>query len=73
MILAHQFSLDMHPNGTCPNCGGKILGDGYRTVLHCEIAEVPDDVEPDAMTIHCEPISRMTLQDEATGLGVNGT
>lgn len=45
----------MHPNGTCPNCGGPLLGDGYETVLHCEFAEIPDCVEPDAQPVFCEP------------------
>jgi len=39
---------------TCPICGGKILGDGYTTVLHCENADPALDVEPDAAVIYCE-------------------
>jgi len=39
---------------TCPICGGDIIGDGYTMVLHCENAELPLDVEPDANPIFCE-------------------
>lgn len=45
----------MYPNGTCKNCGGPLLGDGFKTVLHCEFADVVDvwETEPDAAPILC--------------------
>ena len=47
----------MYPNGECPNCGGKLHGDGYNAVLRCENAE--DDAywyaEPDARPVYCIP------------------
>lgn len=49
----------MYPNGECPNCGGKLHGDGYNAVLRCENAE--DDAywyaEPDARPVYCIPNS----------------
>ena len=38
----------------CPICGGDIIGDGITMVKHCENAEVPFDIEPDAATIVCQ-------------------
>lgn len=49
--------LSIYANGTCSNCGGEILGDGYTVVLHCENAEIPDCTEPDANTVLCAPPS----------------
>lgn len=47
----------MYPNGSCPNCGGKLFGDGYKTVLRCENTKVDTFyIEPDAQPIYCEPI-----------------
>ena len=47
----------MSPNGECPNCGGRLHGDGDGTVLHCENAG--DDAywyaEPDARPVYCIP------------------
>lgn len=40
----------------CLVCGGTLLGDGYTTVRHCENADVPMDVEPDAPIIYCEEV-----------------
>jgi hypothetical protein len=37
----------------CPICGGDIIGDGFTVVRHCENADLPIDVEPDANTIYC--------------------
>lgn len=42
----------MSANGTCPNCGGPLHGDGWRTVLHCEFADI-DGIEPDARPVFC--------------------
>lgn len=38
----------------CKNCGGTMVGDGYKMVRHCEFVDVPFDVEPDAGPIYCE-------------------
>lgn len=38
----------------CPVCGGKIIGDGYTIVFHCENIDYPMDIEPDADPIYCE-------------------
>jgi len=40
---------------TCPVCGGRIIGDGYTTVRHCENVEAPEDAEPDGNTYFCKP------------------
>jgi len=41
----------------CPNCGGKMEGDGYTIVRHCERVDAPNDVESDAPPIYCsEPL-----------------
>ena len=48
-------AYSIYPNGTCPNCGGPLLGDGYRTVLHCEQAGDIDEIEPDARPVFCSP------------------
>jgi hypothetical protein len=39
----------------CPNCGGKLIGDGMRTPVQCEFVEVPADVEVDAGPFYCAP------------------
>ena len=39
---------------TCSVCGGDLLGDGYTSVVHCENAEVGDDVEIDADVVECD-------------------
>ena len=43
-------------NSTCPNCGGPLAGDGYRTVLHCENADMDKvwECEPDASPVYCD-------------------
>lgn len=38
---------------SCSVCGGKMLGDGYTEVLHCERIE-SSGIEPDAMPRECE-------------------
>ena len=42
-------------SNVCNDCGGALIGDGYKTVLHCE--EVPEELysesEPDANPIMC--------------------
>lgn len=39
----------------CKDCGGALIGDGYKTVLHCEEApeELYNDREPDANPVMC--------------------
>jgi len=45
----------MTPNfDSCPNCGGRLVGDGYTLVIHCETIDPPSDVEVDARPIYCE-------------------
>lgn len=39
---------------TCKNCGGTLIGDGYRTVVHCEYAEIDFDLAPDEGPVYCE-------------------
>ena len=46
---------DYIKNYLCPRCGGSLIGDGYKLVRHCENADFPEDVEPDAGPIYCEP------------------
>ena len=38
----------------CKTCGETMIGDGYKTALHCPSVEAWD-VEPDADPIHCAP------------------
>jgi hypothetical protein len=40
----------------CSKCGGNMLGDGYREVIHCEQSEWKDYryLEPDAEPILCD-------------------
>lgn len=55
VIRATQLRMPNDVDG-CPNCGGKMLGDGYTAVLACENAE-PDTYahhEPDAKPVHCK-------------------
>lgn len=42
-----------HPNNTCPNCGGPLLGDGYCKVFHCDAAADVSDREPDSKPVAC--------------------
>lgn len=37
----------------CPNCGGTLVGDGFRTPIHCEFAYYPIDAEPDGKAFYC--------------------
>jgi len=39
----------------CPACGGDLIGDGHTMVVHCENADLPLDIEPDADPIFCDP------------------
>jgi hypothetical protein len=61
-VTAGETAHSMYPNGECPNCGGRLHGNGYNTVLHCENAE--DDaywyVEPDARPVYCIPNTQMS-------------
>ncbi len=45
---------DQHGRQYCPNCGGKLFGDGFRDVVHCEFAETYG-IEPDASPVYCKP------------------
>jgi len=40
---------------TCINCGGKLIGDGFQTVRHCENASESDllNREPDSGPVYC--------------------
>ena len=38
----------------CPNCGGRMIGDGYTMPIHCENVELPADRECDAAPLFCE-------------------
>ena len=42
----------------CPNCGERMIGDGYRIVLHCPNARMEDfeHSEPDAQPVLCPHI-----------------
>lgn len=45
-----------HQNGTCPHCGGDLIGDGVHDVLHCENVADPTllwDREPDSGPVYC--------------------
>jgi len=46
----------MSDNGSCLNCGGHMIGDGYTMVLHCEFVDDIFDIEPDAPPIYCETL-----------------
>lgn len=56
----------MYPNGICPNCGGRLFGDGCITVLHCEFADEDEFLlaEPDAQPVFCRP------EEKGVSLGV---
>ena len=40
----------------CKKCGGTMLGDGYKTVEHCEFATNPeiDFMAPDEGPVYCD-------------------
>ena len=38
---------------SCKHCGGRMEGDGYSVVLHCEYVEDTDGYEPDANPLYC--------------------
>lgn len=38
----------------CINCGGTMMGDGYKTVLHCEFVEDIEGIEADADPVYCD-------------------
>lgn len=38
---------------TCVCCGGRLIGDGYQTVVHCEYAEDIESYEPDSGIVFC--------------------
>lgn len=42
-------------SNVCKDCGGTLIGDGYKTVLHCEEAqeELYSEIEPDANPVLC--------------------
>ncbi|AHK11730.1 hypothetical protein S144_16 [Shewanella sp. phage 1/44] len=38
----------------CKTCGGSMIGDGFKNVLHCEFVELGDEVyEPDSNPVYC--------------------
>lgn len=57
----------------CENCGGMMVGDGYRSVLHCEYAEWDDyaHMEPDAKPVYCAPHPCDVCAHKADGCLVN--
>ena len=40
--------------GSCKNCGGDMVGDGYTAVRHCEYVDPDPWLEPDADPVYCE-------------------
>ena len=56
---ADSFELMGHSEPSrrydCPNCGGHMIGDGYKSPSQCENADVPFDVEPDSGPYYCNP------------------
>lgn len=38
----------------CPVCGGRIYGDGFSVVWHCENLDGPFFVEPDSAPLFCD-------------------
>lgn len=48
-------------SGSCPNCGGRMHGDGHTVVRHCENVD-PDYQEPDAPPVHCRDELTQRLQ-----------
>lgn len=41
---------------TCKECGGAMIGDGYKLVYHCENFYDIYDKEPDAGPIYCDNV-----------------
>jgi endogenous inhibitor of DNA gyrase (YacG/DUF329 family) len=58
----------------CPNCGGKMHGDGYTTVRHCEEVEGTLEIEPDAATVYCATgqVVLVALEDDQLVLHKDG-
>jgi len=54
-----SFTIMAQGHHVCPECGGKIHGDGVTSVRHCEHAELEHyvDLEPDAGIVLC-PLMR---------------
>lgn len=49
---------DLHGRPHCPNCGSRLHGDGYKTVLHCEFVDITGfdkAYEPDGSPVYCKP------------------
>ena len=40
----------------CDNCGEAMIGDGYKSAIHCPYADMDDYWynEPDANPVHCK-------------------
>lgn len=39
----------------CPNCGGDMVGDGFRDVRHCErVDTIGSGLEPDSGPWYCD-------------------
>lgn len=45
----------------CPNCGGKIEGDGYQTPFHCENTDLDTSKEPDSEVQLCS--QNLSIED----------
>lgn len=44
----------MSGNGSCPNCGWDLIGDGFTSVLQCEnTTEDTWDISPDDSPVYC--------------------
>jgi len=39
----------------CKHCGGKLMGDGFTEVLHCEHVYLHEPITPDSDPIFCYP------------------
>ena len=43
--------------GSCPSCGGSLVGDGYTSVIHCEYVDViGEGFEPDTDPVYCDSV-----------------
>ncbi len=41
---------------SCPNCGGKLIGDGYHTPVTCEFADLDLERPVDSEPLLCTPL-----------------
>lgn len=48
----------------CKTCGNEMIGDGYKTVVHCENVDIFEAcAEPDANALHCKPEGPESTED----------